>query len=88
MLVTNISPVKRAAHPPVQLSPVVAGFCYTQFSDTRQEANGLVDADRRPKLPVATIRSIVIGDQVDTTWQRRPRRPDHDLIDPDLVDTE
>ncbi|MDO7883079.1 glycoside hydrolase family 2 protein [Salinibacterium soli] len=78
----------RALFSAIQLSPVVAGFCYTQFSDTRQEANGLVDADRRPKLPVATIRSIVIGDRVDTTWQRRPRRPDHDLIDPDLVDTE
>ena len=48
----------------IQLSPVLAGYCYTQFSDTRQEANGLVDAARKPKLPIATIRSIVLGDNV------------------------
>lgn len=39
--------------------PGVAGFCYTQFSDTLQEANGLVRADRSPKLPVEQVRSIV-----------------------------
>lgn len=39
--------------------PGVAGFCYTQFSDTLQEANGLVRADRSPKLPVERIRAIV-----------------------------
>ena len=32
-------------------SPRVAGFCYTQLTDTVQEANGLLTADRRPKLP-------------------------------------
>ena len=64
----------------IQLSPVLAGYCYTQFSDTRQEANGLVDADRKPKLPVATIRSIVLGDDVDITWQRRPRTLSHNPI--------
>ena len=42
-------------------SPVVAGFCYTQFSDTLQESNGLVSADRRPKLPVETLRSMICG---------------------------
>jgi beta-galactosidase/beta-glucuronidase len=30
----------------------LAGFCYTQFSDTFQEANGLVYADRTPKIPL------------------------------------
>jgi hypothetical protein len=29
-----------------------SGFCYTQFADTFQEANGLLTADRRPKLPL------------------------------------
>jgi hypothetical protein len=29
--------------------------------DTGQEANGLVHADRTPKLPVETIRAIVTG---------------------------
>ena len=27
-----------------------AGFCYTQFSDTYQEANGLLYADRTPSF--------------------------------------
>jgi beta-galactosidase/beta-glucuronidase len=32
-----------------------SGFCYTQFSDTFQEANGLLCADRTPKLPLEVI---------------------------------
>jgi beta-galactosidase/beta-glucuronidase len=32
-----------------------SGFCYTQFADTFQEANGLLCADRRPKIPLETI---------------------------------
>jgi len=32
-----------------------SGFCYTQFADTFQEANGLLHADRTPKIPLATI---------------------------------
>lgn len=35
-----------------------AGFCYTQFADTFQECNGLLTADRRPKLPLETIARI------------------------------
>ncbi len=34
---------------------LLSGFCYTQFSDTYQEANGLLYADRRPKFPIAAI---------------------------------
>lgn len=33
-----------------------AGFCYTQFADTYQEANGLLYADRTPKFPLEAIR--------------------------------
>ncbi len=33
----------------------LAGFCYTQFTDTYQEANGLLFADRTPKIPLADI---------------------------------
>jgi len=33
-----------------------SGFCYTQFADTFQEANGLLCADRTPKIPLETIR--------------------------------
>ena len=32
-----------------------SGFCYTQFADTFQEANGLLNADRTPKLPFELI---------------------------------
>ncbi|MBA2352587.1 MAG: glycoside hydrolase family 2 protein [Burkholderiales bacterium] len=38
-----------------------SGFCYTQFADTFQEANGLLFADRTPKLPLATIAAAVRG---------------------------
>src|SRR6266568_97369 len=39
-------------------SPAIAGFCYTQLTDTEQETNGLLTADRRPKLDIAAVRSI------------------------------
>lgn len=42
-------------------SPVLCGFCYTQITDTMQEANGLADAQRRPKIPAERIRDIVVG---------------------------
>jgi hypothetical protein len=58
----------------LQRSPVLAGFCYTQLTDTFQEANGLTDPFRNPKLPVETIRGIVLGEAVDTSRQRRPTR--------------
>jgi hypothetical protein len=32
-----------------------SGFCYTQFADTFQEANGLLRADRTPKLALEEI---------------------------------
>jgi beta-galactosidase/beta-glucuronidase len=38
-----------------------AGFCYTQFSDTYQEANGLLYADRRPKIPIQAIAAATAG---------------------------
>jgi beta-galactosidase/beta-glucuronidase len=59
----------------IQASPVLAGFCYTQLTDTHEEVNGLTDAHRKPKLPPDVIRSIVLGEGVDTSWHRRPRRP-------------
>ena len=34
---------------------IFSGFCYTQFADTFQEANGLLTADRTPKLPLEEI---------------------------------
>jgi beta-galactosidase/beta-glucuronidase len=35
--------------------PRLAGFCYTQFADTYQEANGLLYADRTPKASIEAI---------------------------------
>jgi hypothetical protein len=46
---------------------LVAGFCYTQFSDTYQEANGLLFADRTPKIPIAQIASATSGPAVPHT---------------------
>ena len=46
----------------VRASPVLAGFCYTQLTDTLQEANGLLDDQRRPKLPVEVLRAIITGE--------------------------
>ncbi|RWR15990.1 glycoside hydrolase [Microbacterium enclense] len=43
-------------------STVLSGFCYTQITDTLQEANGLADENRVPKLPIDVIRSIVTGE--------------------------
>ena len=39
----------------VSTTPMFSGYCYTQFADTFQEANGLLRADRTPKIPFATI---------------------------------
>jgi hypothetical protein len=38
-----------------------AGYCYTQFADTYQEANGLLYADRTPKVPIAQIAAATSG---------------------------
>jgi len=39
-------------------SPAIAGFCYTQLTDTGQETNGLLTEDREPKLDPAAVRAI------------------------------
>lgn len=48
-------------------SDIVQGFCYTQLTDVEQEVNGLLTADRRPKVDLARIRAI--------TAQERPATP-------------
>ncbi|HWI14955.1 MAG TPA: glycoside hydrolase family 2 TIM barrel-domain containing protein, partial [Burkholderiales bacterium] len=35
--------------------PLFSGYCYTQFADTFQEANGLLTANRVPKIPLEEI---------------------------------
>lgn len=43
----------------VLASPALAGFCYTQLTDTEQERNGLLEADRTPKADPAEIRAVL-----------------------------
>ncbi len=40
---------------------LLAGFCYTQFADTYQEANGLLSMDRVPKIPTELIAEATAG---------------------------
>jgi hypothetical protein len=42
-------------------SPVVAGFCYTQLTDTAQERNGLLTQDRVPKVEPGLIAQVNRG---------------------------
>ncbi|MBW4655949.1 MAG: glycoside hydrolase family 2 [Kaiparowitsia implicata GSE-PSE-MK54-09C] len=39
--------------------PHVAGYCYTQVTDTEQEVNGLLTEHREPKLPFKTLQDIM-----------------------------
>ena len=39
----------------------LAGFCYTQLTDTYQEANGLLYADRTPKAPLEDLAAATTG---------------------------
>jgi hypothetical protein len=39
-------------------STALAGFCYTQLTDTAQETNGLLTVDRKPKFDAARLRAI------------------------------
>ncbi len=38
-----------------------AGFCYTQFTDTYQETNGLLTMEREPKFPIEEIARATRG---------------------------
>ena len=61
----------------VRRLPALSGFCYTQFTDTYQEANGLLYADRTPKMPfhevaLATTGSVTDYDShVETLWREQ-----------------
>lgn len=43
-------------------SELIAGFCYTQLTDTEQETNGLLTEDRQPKAPLERLREITAGE--------------------------
>ena len=44
-------------------STALAGFCYTQLTDTFQEKNGLLYEDRTPKVPFERIAAANLGDR-------------------------
>ena len=44
---------------PVKASRVLGGYCWTQLTDTLQEANGLCDEHRFPKLPAETLKQLM-----------------------------
>ncbi|PSR19921.1 MAG: glycoside hydrolase family 2 [Sulfobacillus acidophilus] len=48
-------------------SPIVQGWCYTQFTDVEQEQNGLLTIDRRPKVPLELIRAVNAGEKPPAT---------------------
>ncbi|HEY3496623.1 MAG TPA: glycoside hydrolase family 2 TIM barrel-domain containing protein [Polyangiaceae bacterium] len=64
---------------------LLAGFCYTQFADTYQEANGLLRADRTPKVPLDVIAEAVTGSR---TGKARTEMPPEKLINPALAANE
>ncbi|WP_420362938.1 glycoside hydrolase family 2 TIM barrel-domain containing protein [Curtobacterium aetherium] len=50
-----------ALYDAVRASSFLAGSCWTQLTDTMQETNGLLNADRTPKEPIERIRRAVLG---------------------------
>ncbi len=44
----------------VLASSALAGFCYTQLTDVEHEVNGLLTAERSPKLDIEAVRSITL----------------------------
>jgi hypothetical protein len=56
---------------------LLSGFCYTQFTDTYQESNGLLYADRTPKFPLEEIALATRGIrparelQIEGEWRER-----------------
>ncbi|HYO14206.1 MAG TPA: glycoside hydrolase family 2 TIM barrel-domain containing protein [Thermoanaerobaculia bacterium] len=54
----------------VNSAGLLAGFCYTQFADTYQEANGLLYGDRTPKFPLKEMAAATRGEAV----ERKKRR--------------
>lgn len=51
----------RALYDAIRASGFLAGSCYTQLTDTMQETNGLLTADRTPKVAIERIRAAVTG---------------------------
>ncbi|MDP9364184.1 MAG: glycoside hydrolase family 2, partial [Chloroflexota bacterium] len=59
---------------------LLAGFCYTQFADTYQEANGLLYADRTPKFPLERILAATRGPRSALDREREQRRREQEAL--------
>lgn len=57
----------------VRALPIFSGFCYTQFTDTYQEANGLLTMDRTPKFPLEQISLATRGPKSPREIERERR---------------
>jgi beta-galactosidase/beta-glucuronidase len=55
-------------------SRTLSGYCWTQLTDTYQEANGLLRADRSPKAPIEQLRGALIGMRL--PFDHNPPGPD------------
>jgi len=61
----------------VRALSLFSGWCYTQFTDTYQEANGLLYMDRTPKIPMQQIAVATRGawseqdHKVEEAWRKR-----------------
>lgn len=41
----------------------IAGFCYTQLTDVKQETNGLLDKCHKPKFDLERVRKIILNEK-------------------------
>lgn len=53
----------------VRSIPILGGFCYTQLTDTYQEANGLLYMDRTPKFDLHLMNIATRGARDDREWE-------------------
>jgi hypothetical protein len=54
---------------------LLSGFCYTQLTDTYQEANGLLRADRTSKFPLEEIAASTRGERRPPQNRMRGEKP-------------
>lgn len=46
--------------------PYLQGYCYTQLTDVEQETNGILDADRKPKVNIKKLKEVL--DETGFNW--------------------
>lgn len=73
----QLAQLYRALLAAVRSVHLFAGFCYTQLTDTYQEKNGLLFADRTPKIPLEQIAMATRGprsardEEIEKEWTAR-----------------